>query len=74
MKFYKNHTIKLHLHSLERDSDDIESYYIDVFNGGRFMTRKSCPRLVGESKCPMDRNIRNAATAVEVQFLCKFHM
>ncbi|XP_001601019.1 F-box only protein 21 [Nasonia vitripennis] len=47
--------------------DAVENFYIDVFNGGRFLTRQNCPRIGGVSKCPIERyNNLNAATAIEV--------
>ncbi|XP_058797547.1 F-box only protein 21-like isoform X2 [Phymastichus coffea] len=49
------------------DTDSIENFYIDVFNGGQFLTRQNCPRLGGVSKCPIERyNIHRPATAIEV--------
>ncbi|XP_015124343.1 F-box only protein 21 isoform X1 [Diachasma alloeum] len=49
------------------ESEEIESFYIDVFNGGQFLTKNSCPRIGGVSKCPIERyNVHNGATAVEV--------
>lgn len=52
------------------DSKDIESFYIDVFNGGQFLTKKNCPRIGGVSRCPIEKyNVHEAATAVEV---CKY--
>ena len=48
-------------------NEDVENFYIDVFNGGRFLTRQNCPRLGGVSKCPIERyNIQNASSAKEV--------
>ncbi|KAK0090464.1 hypothetical protein PV325_000128 [Microctonus aethiopoides] len=49
------------------ESDQVESFYIDVFNGGQFLTKNSCPRVGGTSKCPIERyNIYRGASAVEV--------
>ncbi|OAD60194.1 F-box only protein 21, partial [Eufriesea mexicana] len=46
---------------------DTENFYIDVFNGGQFLTKKSCPRIGGVSKCPIEKyNVHKAATAIEV--------
>ncbi|XP_053988086.1 F-box only protein 21-like isoform X2 [Hylaeus anthracinus] len=48
-------------------SEGGENFYIDVFNGGQFLTQKSCPRIGVVSKCPIEKyNIHTAATAVEV--------
>ncbi|XP_076626553.1 F-box only protein 21 [Colletes latitarsis] len=53
--------------SYDSESEDAENYYIDVFNGGQFLTKKSCPRIGGVSKCPIEKyNVHAAATAVEV--------
>ena len=47
-------------------SKDKENFYIDVFNGGEFLTKKDCPRI-GDSKCPIAKyNVHEPATAVEV--------
>ncbi|XP_015606754.1 F-box only protein 21 [Cephus cinctus] len=49
------------------DSEDVESFYIDVFNGGQFLTKNNCPRVGGVAKCPIERyNVHSAATTVEV--------
>lgn len=46
---------------------DTENYYIDVFNGGQFLTKKNCPRIGGVSRCPIEKyNVHEEATAVEV--------
>ncbi|XP_068970232.1 F-box only protein 21-like [Bombus flavifrons] len=46
---------------------DTENFYIDVFNGGQFLTKKNCPRIGGVSRCPIEKyNIHEAATAIEV--------
>ncbi|XP_012142186.1 F-box only protein 21 isoform X2 [Megachile rotundata] len=43
-----------------------ENFYIDVFNGGEFLTKRDCPRI-GVSRCPIEKyNIHEPATAVEV--------
>ncbi|XP_076756126.1 F-box only protein 21 [Xylocopa sonorina] len=49
------------------ESKNAENFYIDVFNGGQFLTKKNCPRIGGISKCPIEKyNIRDAASAIEV--------
>lgn len=49
------------------ESEEVESFYIDVFNGGQFLTKNSCPRVGGVSKCPIERyNVYYGTTAVEV--------
>lgn len=49
------------------ESKDTEHYYIDVFNGGQFLTKKNCPAIDGISRCPIERyNTHEAATVVEV--------
>ncbi|XP_012255244.2 F-box only protein 21-like [Athalia rosae] len=49
------------------ESEDDESFYIDVFNGGQLLTKSSCPRVGGVSRCPIQRyNVHNSATAIEV--------
>nr|XP_050868996.1 F-box only protein 21-like isoform X2 [Vespula vulgaris] len=49
------------------DPESIESFYIDVLNGGQFLTKKNCPRIGGISRCPIAKyNVHNPATAVEV--------
>ncbi|KOC67221.1 F-box only protein 21 [Habropoda laboriosa] len=49
------------------ESKDIEHFYIDVFNGGQFLTKKNCPGINGISRCPIERfNTHEAATTVEV--------
>lgn len=54
-------------HFLLRFSDEIENFYIDVFNGGQFLTKKSCPKISGISKCPIEKhNLHNATSAIEV--------
>ncbi|XP_071855753.1 F-box only protein 21 isoform X2 [Bombus fervidus] len=46
---------------------DTENFYIDVFNGGQFLTKKNCPRIGGISRCPIEKyNVHEAATAIEV--------
>lgn len=46
---------------------DTENFYIDVFNGGQFLTKRNCPRIGGVSRCPIEKyNIHEAATAIEV--------
>ncbi|KAK1133940.1 hypothetical protein K0M31_011727 [Melipona bicolor] len=46
---------------------DTESFYIDVFNHGHFVTKESCPRVGGVSRCPIEKyNVHEAATAIEV--------
>ncbi|KAK2588852.1 hypothetical protein KPH14_001721 [Odynerus spinipes] len=47
--------------------EEMESFYIDVFNGGQFLTKKNCPRVSGMSRCPIEKyNVHSAASAVEV--------
>nr|XP_033326790.1 F-box only protein 21-like isoform X1 [Megalopta genalis] len=49
------------------NSDKVENLYIDVINGGEFLTKNHCPQIGGVSKCPIKKyNVRKAATAVEV--------
>ncbi|XP_034947357.1 F-box only protein 21-like [Chelonus insularis] len=49
------------------ETEEVESFYIDVLNGGKFLTKKSCPRMTGASKCPIAKfNVDQAATAVKV--------
>ncbi|KAK9301059.1 hypothetical protein QLX08_006403 [Tetragonisca angustula] len=46
---------------------DTENFYIDVFNHGHFVTKESCPRVGGVSRCPIEKyNVHEAATAIEV--------
>lgn len=46
---------------------DTENFYIDVFNGGQFLTKRNCPRIGGVSRCPVEKyNIHEAATPIEV--------
>ncbi|CAL7947557.1 unnamed protein product [Xylocopa violacea] len=53
--------------SYDSESKNIENFYIDVFNGGQFLTKKNCPRISSVSKCPLENyNIRDAASAIEV--------
>lgn len=48
------------------EARDTENFYIDVFNGGEFLTKRDCPRI-DASRCPIERyNIHEPATAVEV--------
>ncbi|XP_031849665.1 F-box only protein 21 isoform X2 [Nomia melanderi] len=49
------------------DSENVENFYIDVFNDGEFITKDNCPRISGVSKCPIEKyNVHRPATAVEV--------
>ncbi|XP_035717515.1 F-box only protein 21-like [Vespa mandarinia] len=49
------------------EPESIESFYIDVLNGGQFLTKENCPKIGGISKCPIAKyNLHNPATAVEV--------
>ncbi|XP_046622269.1 F-box only protein 21-like isoform X2 [Neodiprion virginianus] len=49
------------------ESEEDESFYIDVFYDGQLLTKNSCPKISGTSRCPIQRyNIHNAATAIEV--------
>lgn len=41
-------------------------YYIDVFNGGQFLTKRSCPRYSPDSQCPMRGMSVSPATPVQV--------
>ncbi|PSN50252.1 F-box only protein 21 [Blattella germanica] len=41
-------------------------YYIDVFNGGQFLTKRSCPRYTADSVCPMRGMSVSPATPVQV--------
>ncbi|XP_049786940.1 F-box only protein 21-like isoform X1 [Schistocerca cancellata] len=41
-------------------------YYIDVFNGGQFLTKRSCPRYSSDIPCPMGGLTFQAATAQQV--------
>ncbi|XP_069673301.1 F-box only protein 21-like isoform X2 [Periplaneta americana] len=41
-------------------------YYIDVFNGGQFLTKRSCPRYSPDSQCPMRGLSVRPATPIEV--------
>ncbi|KAJ9575100.1 hypothetical protein L9F63_007761, partial [Diploptera punctata] len=41
-------------------------YYIDVYNGGQFLTKRSCPRYSPESQCPMRGKSISPATPVQV--------
>lgn len=53
------------------DSEDVENFYIDVCNGGQFLTKKNCPRIGGVSKCPIEEyNVHRAATAIDVCNFC----
>ena len=46
---------------------DAENFYIDVFNGGQFLTKEHCPRIGGVSKCPIEKyNVHEPATTIEV--------
>lgn len=46
---------------------DTENFYIDVFNGGQFLTKRNCPRIGGIARCPIEKyNVHEAATAIEV--------
>ncbi|XP_063225966.1 F-box only protein 21-like [Bacillus rossius redtenbacheri] len=42
------------------------SSYIDVFNGGQFLTKRSCPKFSSNGECPMKKKSVCAANAVEV--------
>ncbi|XP_078045248.1 F-box only protein 21 [Augochlora pura] len=49
------------------NSDEVENLYIDIINGGEFLTKNHCPQIGGVSKCPIKKyNVRKAATAVQV--------
>jgi F-box protein 21 len=41
-------------------------YYIDVFNGGQFLTKRSCPRYSPDSQCPMRGMSVSPATPLQV--------
>uniref|UniRef100_A0A1B6E1X2 Hemimethylated DNA-binding domain-containing protein n=1 Tax=Clastoptera arizonana TaxID=38151 RepID=A0A1B6E1X2_9HEMI len=41
--------------------------YIDVFNGGQFLTKESCPNFTAQRRCPMHELFRcSPATAIQV--------
>ncbi|KAF7995108.1 hypothetical protein HCN44_004580 [Aphidius gifuensis] len=49
------------------NQDECENFYIDVFNGGQFLTKNSCPKISGISRCPIERhNVHKATSAIEV--------
>ncbi|XP_017882457.1 F-box only protein 21-like [Ceratina calcarata] len=49
------------------ESANAESFYVDVFNGGRFITKKNCPKIGSVARCPIEKyNVYEAANAVEV--------
>lgn len=49
------------------ESKDAKNFYIDVYNGGQFLTKEHCPRIGGVSKCPIEKyNVHEPATTVEV--------
>ncbi|XP_023288869.1 F-box only protein 21 [Orussus abietinus] len=49
------------------ESERSENFYIDVFNGGQFITKNNCPRISGSASCPVEKSTKHsAATAVEV--------
>lgn len=42
-------------------------FYIDVFNGGVFLTKESCPQFAAQSRCPMSEIFRHGpASATQV--------
>ncbi|XP_054274808.1 F-box only protein 21-like [Macrosteles quadrilineatus] len=50
-----------------REDSQAQTFYLDIYNGGVFLGRNSCPRFMNLGRCPMG-NISNygPATAVEV--------
>ncbi|XP_076232627.1 F-box only protein 21 isoform X2 [Calliopsis andreniformis] len=48
------------------ESEDGENFYIDVFNGGQFLTKTNCLRIAGLPKCQIEMyDNYKPATAVE---------
>lgn len=49
------------------ESAKAENFYVDVFNGGRFITKRNCPKIGGVARCPIEKyNVYESANAVEV--------
>nr|CAD7406185.1 unnamed protein product [Timema poppensis] len=46
--------------------DSVPYFYIDVFNQGKFLNLRSCPRFSTGSQCPMQKKSKPAATTLEV--------
>nr|CAD7438553.1 unnamed protein product [Timema bartmani] len=46
--------------------DSVPYFYIDVFNRGKFLNLRSCPRFSTGSQCPMQKKSKPAATTLEV--------
>ncbi|XP_043281812.1 F-box only protein 21-like [Venturia canescens] len=50
-----------------KEDEEVESYYIDVFNGGQFLTRNSCSAIAGATRCPIEKyNFHRTTSAVKV--------
>ncbi|XP_066596106.1 F-box only protein 21-like [Prorops nasuta] len=50
-------------------TEEAESLYIDVINGGKFLTKRHCPRvgaMIGGIECPVNKERHNAANVIEV--------
>jgi len=56
-----------YIYSTEDSGGELSPYYyIDVFNGGQFLTKRSCPRYSPDSQCPMRGMSVSPATPVQV--------
>lgn len=44
----------------------VSTYYIDVYNGGHFLTKRDCPHYSPTAQCPMREMKMQAATFVQV--------